>query len=191
MIHHIAWSFFKWDYRRFLLKTLPKNSVGCELGVWKADLSKEILRVVKPRRLFLVDPWLFQARYPHSWYGGAEAKNQADMDRIFTSVRDQCNAWPNVTVIRKKTVDLKDEIPNAGLDWAYIDGNHDYECVLLDLRTFCRKIKAGGILCGDDYDRGSDNNYPVTRAVAEFLKEDTCRLLWVRRHQFYLQKHNS
>ena len=60
----------KGDYRRFLLSRLPQNSVGCELGVWKGDFSEEILRMVKPGKLYLIDPWSYQPEFSHEWYGG-------------------------------------------------------------------------------------------------------------------------
>ncbi len=33
----------------------------------------------------------------------------------------------------------------------YIDGDHEYESVLFDLRLWMRQLAAGGVLIGDDY----------------------------------------
>jgi hypothetical protein len=76
------------ETRMRLLRMLPRNSVGCEVGVWKGDFSAQILAVVKPRELHLIDPWVFADRpsYADAWYGGALARSQADMDRIYAGV---------------------------------------------------------------------------------------------------------
>ena len=46
-----------WDDRTDLLKILPKNSIGAELGVWKGEYSEELLQIVQPSILHLVDAW--------------------------------------------------------------------------------------------------------------------------------------
>lgn len=174
------------DYRRFLLKELPLHSVGCELGVWKGDFSEEILKLVKPATLFLIDPWLYQPEYSTSWYGGGVAKTQQDMDDIHDAVKVRVSGYSDVEIIRKKTEELSNEIPDGLLDWVYIDGNHQYEFVLNDLRTFCPKVKPGGIICGDDYGRGK--GAPITRAVKAFLEDGSCEMVWTKRHQYFLRK---
>ena len=181
--------FRRGDYRGFLLRKLPKYSIGCELGVWKGDFSREIIRIVNPKRLYLIDPWLFQPEFPGTFYGGGGAKTQKDMDDIFDSVKNSFSGRNNVRIIRKKTEELFDEIEEGELDWVYIDGNHKFEYVLNDLRVFSRKVKEGGIICGDDYDRGP-TPHAITEAVKEFLLENTCTLLWVKDNQFFLQKNH-
>jgi hypothetical protein len=77
------------DCRNFLLRDLPRGSVGAEVGVWKGDFSKQIIRLVKPRRLFLVDPWQFMPdnEHAHTRYGGGVAKSQEAMDDIYAEVQ--------------------------------------------------------------------------------------------------------
>ena len=174
------------DYRRFLLKALPENSIGCELGVWKGDFSAEILDIVNPKKLYLMDPWTYQPEFTGSWYGGGVAKNQGDMDAIYEAVASRFSKYDSVQLVRYKTDDLSDQIPDGSLDWVYVDGNHQYEFVLNDLQTFVKKVKSGGLLCGDDYGRGK--GAPVSRAVSKFLEEGSCEMKWIRKHQFCLLK---
>ena len=42
---------------------------------------------------------------------------------------------------------------DGSLDFVYIDGAHDFDNVMLDLIVWSRKVKAGGIVAGHDYDR--------------------------------------
>jgi predicted O-methyltransferase YrrM len=110
------------------------------------------------------------------------------MNSIYESVKKRFMSDKNVHIIRKKTEELINEIPVNHLDWVYIDGNHQYEYVLKDLKTFFPLLKEGGIICGDDYDQGAKKPYPVTEAVNTFLKEGACKLLWIKNNQFFLQK---
>ena len=65
--------------RDFLLKLLPQNSIGAEIGVHKGDFSEEILRDVRPNELHLIDPWRYESSdtYKDSWYGGKAIDGQA------------------------------------------------------------------------------------------------------------------
>lgn len=177
------------DYRNFLLRRLQPGSAGCEIGVWAGDFSAEILRTVRPARLVLIDPWLFQPEFAHSWYGGALMKSQTELDALHTRVVARFAGRPEVTILRGKTEDVATRVPAASLDWIYIDGNHDYEHVRRDLAFARRVVKPGGLILGDDFDRGdTGQGAPVTRAVTDAAREagSGLELLWVCRHQFCL-----
>ena len=51
---------FRMDPRAELLKRTPKDSICAEVGVWKGEFSKQILKRTSPRMLHLIDPWMFQ-----------------------------------------------------------------------------------------------------------------------------------
>ncbi len=80
------------------------------------------------------------------------------------------------------------DLADGGLDWVYLDGDHRYEAVRDDLALFRRKVRPGGLLAGDDYDRpGSWWRDGVTRAVDEVVAGDVAERLLQRRHQFLLR----
>lgn len=71
------------------LLAMVRHGTACaEVGVWKGDFAANILRVVRPSRLHLIDPWVFvtDTGYEHARYGGASARGQADMDDLYESV---------------------------------------------------------------------------------------------------------
>ena len=75
------------------------------------------------------------------------------------------------------------------LDRVYIDGNHAYEFVLEDLRSWYPKVRPGGLVVGDDYDRPDawwDDG--VTRAVMEFVKTEAVMVEAIHNHQYVLRK---
>ena len=184
-IHDCIW---RGDRRRFLLRELPKFSVGCEIGVWKGQFSEAILSIVNPAHLILVDPWLHQPQIASKLYGDDSSLLQVDMDTIYTAVRDRLGADPRISILRKKCEDVTvEDIPDGSLDWVYIDGVHEFDFMLHDLRFSNAKIKSGGVICGDDFDSHCD--YAIPRALTSFLAESpNWKLAWIKRRQFFLRK---
>ncbi len=75
------------EHPRFVLEQLPSGSVGVEIGVHRGDYSAEILRVVQPKQLHLIDPWKHEQAddYKDAWFGG-RAGGPSDMDRRYRAV---------------------------------------------------------------------------------------------------------
>jgi hypothetical protein len=170
------------DARLKVLEMMPKGSVCAEIGVWKGGFSKRILKRVEPTSLHLIDPWEFieDEGYERAIYGGKEAKNQADMDRIFENVRlrfaDEI-ASGIVHLHRGKSAETGAGFPDDYFDWVYIDGNHLYEFVRDDLVTYHDKVKPGGYIAGDDYGTPGWWRGGVKKAVDEFVASG--RAEWV------------
>jgi hypothetical protein len=172
---------------------MPRGSACAEIGVWKGDFSAEILRVVGPSRLYLVDPWEHEAgeTYQHAWYGGGCAGGQAEMDRIHASVAERfapAIASGTVEILRLDSGAAARSLPDQHLDWVYIDGNHTYEVVRDDLASYYPKVKPGGLLTGDDHRLDGWWGDGVVRAVSEFVATGRCRLVSIEGAQFVLQK---
>jgi len=154
------------------LEIIPKNSVGLEIGVWKGEFSEALLNVVKPKKMFLVDPWKYipmskdgKKDYSDRWYGGSFAKNQDDMDNIYKQVMERFRDVEQILVVREFSSNLKKHINSNSLDWCYIDGNHSYEYVLEDLRISLELCKENSLIIGDDY----DNSEEIRQAVKDFI----------------------
>lgn len=156
--------------REQILALVPKNSICAEIGVWKGAYSKKILKIVNPAKLHLIDPWEFLDQFPGRWYGGSIAKDQADMDIILNKVQSFFRNYENVSINRGYSNIILLDFPDSYFDWVYIDGNHEYEYVLDDLKLSYEKVKPNGFILGDDYNWKPENNYPVKRAVNDFLK---------------------
>ena len=93
-------------------------------------------------------------------------------DDVLKIAKERLDKYPNHTFIRKMSMDALANIPDRSLDFIYIDGNHSYGYVAMDLMKWVRKIKKGGILAGHDYyDRkGSRQQRFVGPAVDGFMK---------------------
>ena len=161
--------------RKRLLRLLPEDSVGAEIGVWKGDFSEQILEIARPKLLHLVDPWSFQPDFSDRMFGGTVAKSQADMDAIFEGTKARLADHANVQYWRMTSDDFFEQFPEK-LDWVYIDGNHFYDWVKRDIENALKVVKPGGYVCGDDYYWHVDGRYQVKEAVRDVLAGTDFRL---------------
>ncbi len=181
------------DGRDQLLKLLPADSVGAEIGVWRGDFSARILRSVRPTRLHLIDPWAFRRDEAHSeaWYGGRAAADQRAMDEIYEHVVGRFRkeaAAGIVEVHRLPSAEAAALFEDASLDWVYVDADHLYEAVRADLELFDPKVRSGGLIAGDDYGQTGWWEDGVTRAVDEFVPAHRYETLALTANQFALRK---
>jgi len=159
--------------RQFLLNSMPKNSICAEIGVWTGLFSQMILDTVNPTQLFLIDPWIWNhAGIPFDNYIASRsiAKNQNDMDIIYNNVCNKFSKDNRVTIKKQKSVDAAAEFLDNFFDWIYLDGSHDYNSVIADIEAWKNKVKIGGYFTFDDFDWGHKYQYPVRKAIQEFMK---------------------
>jgi len=173
--------------RREILELIPYGAVGVELGVFAGAFSRELLAVTRPRILHLVDPWwtVFGETYPN-WGGYTDnghletrvaheaACIRSDASRGDAEVRvhvNSANAW-------------LESLPDAHLDWAYLDTTHTYEDTISELTLLARKVKPAGLILGDDYWIEPGNvHYGVIQAVHAFLRQEPYQLVRADRNQ--------
>jgi Methyltransferase domain len=180
------------DPRRFVLEIVPTGAVCAEIGVWKGEFSAQILKIARPSKLHLIDPWAFMTgpEYAASRYGGGAAADQRAMDDLHAGVlRRFGDAIERgiVEVHRCESARAADRFPDGSFDWVYVDGNHLYEHVREDLARYGPKVKPGGFLAGDDYGVSGWWRDGVTRAVDEFVSETGCKILSLDANQFVLR----
>jgi hypothetical protein len=62
---------FRGEPRKFVTQLAPPSGVCAEIGVWKGEFSAQILKVARPSKLHLIDPWRFMTapEYAHARYG--------------------------------------------------------------------------------------------------------------------------
>ena len=180
------------DSRDCILSRIPEDSVCAEVGVYKGDFS-ELILARHPKKLHLIDPWKFEPdpEYTASWYGGSVGENQAKMDAIYESVMRRFRSpikSGKVQVHRSGSAASASEFPDNYFDWIYIDGNHRYEFVKLDLETYTPKVKRNGLIAGDDYGVPGWWQDGVTRAVEEAMASGRFQKLLLENNQFLLRK---
>lgn len=165
--------------RLFLIDKIKNNSVGAEIGVWKADFSKEIVRNKKIDKLYLIDPWQTDSSTNDRWYS-ENIISQTGMDEIYKSVVNFFKTYNNVVIIRSDADFAMNSFQDDYLDWVYIDGNHSYEFVKKDLINSYQKVKNGGYIYGDDF-----HDSEIKKALDEFVMEKNLKY-YVESNQFII-----
>jgi hypothetical protein len=183
--------------RDFVLRCLPKHSIGAEIGVFEGNFSDRILHVVQPAKLYLIDPWKYQPapEFNSAWYGGAKGESQARMDQRHRSVVDRFRsqiARGVVEVQRGNSRELVAAFADHSFDWIYVDGDHRYEGTLNDLHLAHRKLKPTGLVAGDDYDAVTEWWADgVRRAVRDAVREGLYDVALIYNNQFLLRPLNN
>lgn len=178
--------FIKPKNRDFLLRMMPKNSICAEIGVHKGDFSKNILQIVKPKKLVLIDKWMYIPDIDTQNY--TETLHQKFFDSLYTTVLKNFNDKSNVEIKKGDSCQMLSEYPDEYFDWIYIDADHIYEGVKSDLNMAYRKLKIGGFIAGDDYVYDTKWKDGVIKAVDEFYQNHQVNLVTVRNYQYIFVK---
>jgi len=168
-----------------ILQHIPIGAKGAEVGVHLGQFSQVILDVIKPDCLYLIDPWIAQDR-PGSWYDLKKVK-QDDMDKRYCAVKKRFANIPNIQIIRKKSIQIDNQIKDNELDFVYLDGDHSYEGVCTDFDIFYKKVKPGGYILGDDYFKGKWWGDSIIKAVERNLREKDLEITEILGNQFCLK----
>ena len=126
--------------------------VGCFLGI-----STELFAIFC-KHITSIDLWgINQDRD-----GGECAKES--WPAIEQSARERLSKYDNAALIKDYSNNIAKITENDSLDLVYLDGDHSYEAISLDISVWYDKVKVDGILSGHDY------NIPaVKKAVDETL----------------------
>lgn len=90
------------------------------------------------------------------------------VDMRMTPPIEECvKKFPSVfSFLKGDSTEIGHSVVNQ-FDLVFVDADHEYEKVLLDIKAWENKVRSGGILCGDDY---NNPNWPgVKKAVDEYF----------------------
>jgi hypothetical protein len=118
-------------------------TVGVEVGVFEGEYTEVLAK--SGLKIYGVDPWLDYEDYV---YG---RKVQLKLNTLYEKTINRLKPYPNVTIIRKMSMDAVKDFEDNSLDFVYIDANHRFKYVAEDMCEWSLKIKEGGVLCGHDY----------------------------------------
>ncbi len=149
----------RWALGDFLREELGEGTVGAELGVATGNHANELIRVVMPKEIHLVDWWRLSPTNPG---------RGADEWKVIRHRFDARIAEGIVVLHEGEFVDVLKRFPDRFFDWLYVDGWHRYADVSRDIEAAVPKIRPGGILCGHDFTILPDDwKTGVCRAVIE------------------------
>lgn len=149
------------------------NPIGAEIGVFTGALSSKLLQH-PDLTLYMVDSWSTSdkdSEYAKSgdFHAGLDIEQQ---DHCFESTKKIVQfAGEKAKIIRKPSIEAATEIPDASLDFVFIDADHSYEGCKADILAWTPKLKPGGLLSGHDYKNTEYPCFGVDKAVDEFSQE--------------------
>jgi len=95
-------------------------------------------------------------------------KRQWRQDAYYEEVKVKLAPY-NCEIIKATSMDAVKTFADESLDFVYIDANHNYEFVRDDIREWSKKVRKGGIVCGDDYYVFPSGNNGVMKALDEWI----------------------
>jgi hypothetical protein len=162
------------ETREELLEFLPKNSIGVEVGVWKGQFSKIILKTLTPKMLYLVDPW--EGTIMSGDKNGENISYINGPEYFSNYILPEFLFLDNVKILNTYSSILQ-MFPDEYMDWIYIDGDHNYESVKHDLEISYSKIKKDGFIMGHDY---TTDIFPgLVKAVDEFCLKNKLNIKYL------------
>lgn len=160
--------------REQLFEGIAKGSVGAELGVFAGDFTEEICEICSPSRLFAVDLW--SGTHTSGDVNG-ENYRTLNLDEIRVRKTAEWNGRP-ITIVPSRTDAWLWEQPVSSLDWVYLDSDHSYGHVAVELEAARHAVKPGGLIMGHDF---HSHQFPgVVRAVREFAQRWSCEIIVTR-----------
>lgn len=146
-------------------KTFPKIinqhgfKKGCEIGVSTGGNSYSILEKTQVEKLYSIDTYA-----PDYWI---ELHARKVLDLYVYRIKMRLGTFENRSeLLRLFSEDAAKLFVDEELDFVFIDGDHAYKAVMQDLSVWYPKVRAGGIIGGDDY---WDKMPDVILAVNDFF----------------------
>lgn len=133
-------------WRRFLIDTRP--TAVAEIGVYRGIFAEMALQATDSIDVYyMIDPW----RHLRDW----DKPFNVDDDE-FARVHDEAMARTAFAderrvVLRGTSAEKVDQIPDASLDLAYVDGDHSLRGITNDLLRIWPKMRPGGVVGCDDF----------------------------------------
>lgn len=147
-------------FEKLIIEVKPKTII--EVGTWKGGSAINMANICKKNQLetkiYCVDTWLGALEF---W---CALNDTAERDLMLK------NGYPSIyyqflsNVIHTNNQDVILPVPitstiaskyfkffNIKADLIYVDGSHDYEDVLSDIKNYMPLLNDGGIMFGDDY----------------------------------------
>jgi hypothetical protein len=126
--------------------------IMAEVGVYKGENMRTILRSEASKQLTEyvgIDPWAVNEDHmtnstPERW------------DDMYFNVVKYLPWFKQLRLIRFPSEKVAPLYWDGYFDMVYIDGDHHYESVIKDIKTWLPKVKKGGIIAGHDYVESPD-----------------------------------
>jgi len=151
-----------------VLSQLETVRFGAEVGVWRGELSADLLRTFPDLSLVMVDLW--------QPFGGSamydkDNNAQAMLKAMEDAIQNTKFADKRRLIVQRASTEEAKRWADGAMNFVFLDADHFYESVMADLLAWWPKLRNDGIMAGHDYDGMGDRrkSWGVKRAVNEFF----------------------
>lgn len=133
---------------RFTRKNLAKMfkhlgfKTGAEIGVAGGKFSQVMCEMNPGVKLLCVDTW-------QVYSGNRRGGPQEQHDRNYQLAQERLAQY-DATLIPGFSMDIVKDVPLESLDFVYIDANHAFDYVMMDIIEWAKRVRKGGIVSGHD-----------------------------------------
>jgi hypothetical protein len=140
--------------------------VGCEVGVFRGRNAELLFNHIPGLKLYLVEPYSDHSFRRPRKLPAFHSENREAAEKRLNGLDAE---W-----IIGFSEDVAGSIEDLSLDFVYIDGDHQYDFVMLDLILWSRKVRAGGVISGHDF-----RMYSVKQAVKDYTNHNKIGSVYV------------
>ena len=143
--------------------------VGAEIGVCLGGHSEAMLLHTKMERLYSIDPYVYaQGSTDGHVLPNGKGFDQPEYDAMYEYTKERLRVFGGRNVFIRMTSLNATFVVSEPLDFIFVDARHTYQNVMEDVVAWGGKVKAGGLICGHDYNHP---NFPgVTQAVNDLFR---------------------
>tara|TARA_Y100001938_G_C8098620_1_gene439945 strand:+ start:5115 stop:5762 length:648 start_codon:yes stop_codon:yes gene_type:complete len=140
-----------------------------EIGCWKGRATCAFKYQIPKDQfdLYCVDPFLGSSEHK-ALLNGASTRKEFEKNLKDRGLLD------SVSILEKYSSEAAKEFDDESLDIVFIDAEHDYDNVKLDILSWTPKLKSGGLIIGHDYPEPDDELggfEELTKAVNEEVRD--------------------
>jgi len=135
-----------------------------EIGSFQGESTTMFSNEFPNSKLFAVDIW---DKNDDKNEVVINSNNPKDIENNFDVITKDYN---NIIKIKMPSERFSEIIGDNSIDFVYIDGDHSYEGVMLDIDKWKNKVKNGGFIGGHDY---VEDRVDLIRAVKENFPDYT------------------
>jgi len=148
---------------------------GVEVGVADGRHATMLCETIPGLQLTGVDPWI---RYKGNSRGGGQEQQSGNLEKA----KVRLAPYPSTRLIQAKSMDAVKDVEMESLDFCYIDGNHTFDYVMMDILEWTKRVRQDGVIAGHDfYEFGHEahNWAGVQKAVVAYTTAHHVTEWWV------------
>lgn len=151
-----------------------------EIGVFEGTYALKIYESFKTSSLYLLDTW--NTNNTDFYYSMQDGM----VEKAFEVAKNRFIDKENVHFVVEDSKTAHNKYEDSFFDWIYVDGDHSFEGVILDLINWYPKLKTNGIFSGHDWDVDPHMNeahkFGIKKAVEEFTSDKNITLNLTNEH---------